>query len=128
MNNHETESNNLTTALNELAKGKNRPMTARLKELMPEIEGALQAGARRKDIHQVLVSNGFDGLTFEVFEALIYRIRKSNNEPKAQQHRPTFPAAPQKSPQSGNPLSSLSSKPQPQVFSPIPSKKIEIEP
>lgn len=121
-------SEKLAETLRELACGTNRTTTARIRDIFLEIDAAIKAGVRRKVIHEHLVKNGFTGLSFRSFDLALYRIRKERQS--ANQIPPDWVAThtPQKSPQSGNPLSSLSSKPQQQVFSPIPSTKIEIEP
>ena len=83
-NNDRTQESNLHVALRELALGKNRTVTARLSELIDPINDALNAGVRRKDIHKALVADGFETLSFEVFEVLLYRLRKKRIQSKTQ--------------------------------------------
>lgn len=66
--------NDISQKLKELATGKNRSATAMLTEIFDQIEAALSAGVRRKDIYQVLIDNGFK-ITFPSFELAIHRIR-----------------------------------------------------
>lgn len=75
------DDNNISEVLNALAKGKNRPATARLREIFNEIEAALRAGVRRKDVHHALTKSGF-AISFESFELAIYRIRKERGKKK----------------------------------------------
>lgn len=69
------DDNNISEKLHVLAKSKNRSATARIREIFDQIEIALQAGVRRKDVHKTLNENGFE-ITLESFELAIYRIRK----------------------------------------------------
>jgi hypothetical protein len=65
----------ISEKLKELAQGKNRSPTARLSEIFDQIEAALGAGVRRKDIYQALADSEFE-ITFASFELAIHRIRK----------------------------------------------------
>lgn len=49
--------------------------SAKLRQVMPEIEQKLAAGVRLRDIHEVLVGAGFD-LTFQTLKTYLYRSRK----------------------------------------------------
>jgi hypothetical protein len=69
------EDKNLSTKLQELAKGKNRPATARIRERFEEIELTLKAGVSRRDVYKALVEDGIE-ITFESFELTIYRLRQ----------------------------------------------------
>lgn len=128
-NNNRTEESNLQVALRELASGKNRTVTARIRELIDHIEDTLSAGVKRKDIHKALVENGFETLSFEVFEVLLYRLRKKRIQPKKQTNVPLNLRKPDSAiPVVGNPLSVLSGKSKPNEFNPIPHTRIEIDP
>lgn len=73
----------ISEKLKELTRGKNRSATARLSEIFDQIEAAINAGVRRKDIYQALADSGFE-ITFASFELAIHRIRKkrrSQNRP-----------------------------------------------
>ncbi|HAF43534.1 MAG TPA: hypothetical protein DCK83_00955 [Gallionellaceae bacterium] len=63
-------------SLRALSTGRNRSVTARVREIFDEIESALRAGVRIKDVHKVLADNGFGG-TLRAFEVAIHRIRKA---------------------------------------------------
>lgn len=67
---------NIIESLRALSIGPNRSVTARVREIFDEIESALQAGVRIKDVHKVLADNGFGG-TLRAFEVAIHRIRKA---------------------------------------------------
>ena len=70
---------NISEKLKELARGKNRSATARIREIFDEIEVALSARARRKDVYKALINVGYE-ITFESFELAIYRIRKERKK------------------------------------------------
>lgn len=132
-NTHQLESksdrmddNNLSDALLKLAKGKNRPATARIREIFNEIEAALNAGVRRKDVHQALAANGFEGLSFEGFELAIYRIRKERNVQKKNTAKP-FALASRANSEETNPMRALSGQPKDGDFNPIPTAKFEVD-
>lgn len=68
--------NNVAEALRAMAKGdENRSETARLRDVFPEIEAALNAGVRRSAILEAFHSQGFT-MTLKSFESALYRIRK----------------------------------------------------
>jgi deoxyribodipyrimidine photolyase len=128
------DDNNLSEALQTLAKGKNRPATARIREIFNEIEAALNAGVRRKDIHKALTENGFDGLSFEGFELAIYRIRKERGQQTTHFTKSSDFCTSAKSVAKSvetdkklNPLHVLSGKPKVGEFNPIPPAKIEFD-
>lgn len=77
------DNNCISEKLKELAASKNRPAIARLRDIFDDIEAALHAGVRRKDIHKTLNESGFK-ITFESFELAIYRIRKDRCAEKKQ--------------------------------------------
>ena len=81
--------NNISKKLQDLAKGKNRSSTSRLREIFDDVEATLRAGVMRKDVYQALLENGFE-ITFKTFELLIYRIR---NERRKQEITEKSPAA-----------------------------------
>jgi len=121
------DSYNISEILNELAKGKNRSATARLREIFDEIEVALQAGVRRKDVYGALIKSGF-AISFESFELAIYRIRKERSKrQKYTETKPPAPSTPAKQTAGTNPLRALSGKPKDGVFNPIPTAKFEID-
>lgn len=139
------DDNNISEILKALAKGKNRSATARLREIFEEIEVALRSGVRRKDVHQVLVENGF-AISFASFELAIYRIRKakgagSNKTPKFQKlvsekekvgeikpDRAVKEKVPAKEKTVGfNPLRVLTGKQKDEELNSIPTAKFEID-
>jgi hypothetical protein len=62
--------------LRELAKGdKARSETARLRDVMDEVEAALAAGVSRAAVLEALHGQGFT-MTLKSFESALYRIRK----------------------------------------------------
>lgn len=70
---------NIIESLRALSTGRERTVTARVREIFDEIESALRAGVRIKDVHKVLAANGFDG-TLRAFEVAIHRTRKARAE------------------------------------------------
>jgi hypothetical protein len=52
-----------------------RSKTARLREVLPEIEAAQKAGVRNQKIVETLNAHGFE-LNLKTFETTLYRIRK----------------------------------------------------
>lgn len=71
-------------ALLSLAKeGKGRTKTARLREILGEIETAQQAGVSNARIVETLNAQGFDDLTLKTFETMLYRIRKKQRQTTA---------------------------------------------
>lgn len=74
--------NSAADALRALAKGDaNRSDTARLRELIEEIENALAAGVRRTAVLETLREHGIS-MTFRSFESALYRIRKERGKDK----------------------------------------------
>jgi hypothetical protein len=62
--------------LRELAKGdKSRSETARLRDVIDEVEAALDAGVSRSAVLEALHGQGFT-MTLKSFESALYRIRK----------------------------------------------------
>lgn len=57
-----------------------RTKTARLREILGEIETAQQAGVSNARIVETLNAQGFD-LTLKTFETMLYRIRKKQTKP-----------------------------------------------
>lgn len=124
-----SNTDNLISSIRRLASGKNRSTTARIRQIFDEIEAALKAGVRRKDLHQSLVENGFDELTFRAFELAIYRIRKERIRVSAGIGKGISVSNSEQAPLTGgNPLRVLNGQPKPHVFSAIPQAKIEIDP
>lgn len=119
---------NISERLKALATGKNRSATARLRERFDEIDVALRAGARRRDVYQALKEDGI-AITFESFELAIYRLRKGRSEQqKHQPGKPSVPSCPIAAKVPGkNPLHALSGKPKEGEFNPVPPAKIEID-
>lgn len=67
---------NVTDVLRELAKGdKSRSETARLRDVIDEVEAALDAGVSRSAVLEALHGQGFT-MTLKSFESALYRIRK----------------------------------------------------
>lgn len=62
--------------------GKGRTKTARLREILGEIETAQQAGVSNARIVETLNAQGFD-LTLKTFETMLYRIRKKQRQTTA---------------------------------------------
>ncbi len=66
----------VTSVLRSLATGdKNRSETARLRDIMDEVENALTSGVSRLAILEALNEQGFT-MTIKSFESALYRIRK----------------------------------------------------
>lgn len=120
------DNNNISERLKALAKGENRSATARLRDVFNDIEAALKAGARRKDVHHELQKSGFD-ISFASFELAIYRIRKEIvNQQKISPTNLSTPA-PAIQATTTNPLHALTGKPKNGDHNPIPTAKFEID-
>ncbi|GAE48496.1 MULTISPECIES: hypothetical protein [Xanthomonas] len=66
--------------LRELAKGdKSRSETARLRDVIDEVEAALAAGVSRSAVLDALHGQGFT-MTLKSFESALYRIRKQRGQ------------------------------------------------
>lgn len=66
--------------LRELAKGdKSRSETARLRDVIDEVETALAAGVSRSAVLEALHGQGFT-MTLKSFESALYRIRKQRGQ------------------------------------------------
>jgi hypothetical protein len=66
--------------LRELAKGdKSRSETARLRDVIDEVEAALTAGVSRSAVLDALHGQGFT-MTLKSFESALYRIRKQRGQ------------------------------------------------
>ncbi|CAH2813089.1 MAG: hypothetical protein CBARDMAM_7403 [uncultured Caballeronia sp.] len=66
--------------LRELAKGdKSRLETARLRDVIDEVEAALAAGVSRSAVLEALHGQGFT-MTLKSFESALYRIRKQRGQ------------------------------------------------
>jgi len=76
----------LVEKLKALANGNRRSETARLRDVLDEVESALNAGVTRGAVLDVLHEQGFR-MTMRSFEAALYRIRKAkkNCVPQGQQ-------------------------------------------
>ena len=67
--------------LRALATGdKSRSETARLRDIVDEVEAALAAGVSRAAVLQALNDQGFT-MTLKSFESALYRIRKKRTQP-----------------------------------------------
>ncbi len=74
---------NLADTIRALAAGdQHRSGTARLRDVIDEIENALQAGVSRAAILEALRQHGFS-LSMKGFEVALYRIRKSRSRSPA---------------------------------------------
>jgi hypothetical protein len=88
--------NSVADVLRALATGdKNRSETARLFDIVDEVEAALAAGVSRAAVLQALNDQGFT-MTLKSFESALYRIRKKRTKPptlkaKTEQAQPTKP-------------------------------------
>ncbi|WP_443691036.1 hypothetical protein [Pseudomonas sp.] len=67
--------------LRALASGdKSRSETARLRDIVAEVEAALSAGVSRAAVLEALNAQGFT-MTLKSFESALYRIRKKRTQP-----------------------------------------------
>jgi len=90
--------NNVADVLRGLAEGdKARSETARLRDVIDEVETALAAGVSRAAILEALHSQGFT-MTLKSFESALYRIRRQRNKEggKAPKRTPEKPVERQK--------------------------------
>jgi hypothetical protein len=90
--------NSVADVLRGLAEGdKARSKTARLRDVIDEVETALAAGVSRAAILEALHSQGFT-MTLKSFESALYRIRRQRNKEggKAPQRTPEKPVERQK--------------------------------
>lgn len=85
------ETHNVAEALRSLAKGdKARSETARLRDVIDEVEKALAAGVSRTAILDTLKAQGFT-MSLKGFDTALYRIRKSRkNDPRPRAPAPSF--------------------------------------
>jgi len=72
------EMEQLTESLKALACSRARSETARLRDILDEIETALSAGVSRDAVFNTLREQGFR-MTFKSFESALYRIRKKQS-------------------------------------------------
>ena len=73
--------NSVADVLRALATGdKGRSETARLRDIVDEIEAALAAGVSRAAVLETLNAQGFT-MTLKSFESALYRIRKKRTQP-----------------------------------------------
>ncbi len=73
--------NSVADVLRALATGdKSRSETARLRDIVDEVEAALAAGVSRAAVLQALNDQGFT-MTLKSFESALYRIRKKRTQP-----------------------------------------------
>ena len=71
----------IADALRELAQGdKARSETARLRDVINEVEATLAAGVSRQAVLEALHNQGFT-MTLKSFESALYRIRKGRTKP-----------------------------------------------
>lgn len=90
--------NSVADVLRGLAEGdKARSETARLRDVIDEVETALAAGVSRAAILEALHSQGFT-MTLKSFESALYRIRRQRNKEggKAPKRTPEKPVERQK--------------------------------
>ncbi|MEQ7770327.1 hypothetical protein [Xanthomonas hortorum] len=70
----------MADVLRELAKGdKSRSETARLRDVIDEVEAAITAGVSRSAVLEALHGQGFT-MTLKSFESALYRIRKQRGQ------------------------------------------------
>ena len=83
------QKDSVADVLRSLATGdKSRSETARLRDVFPEVETALNAGVSRAAILEALHGQGFT-MTLKSFESALYRIRKKRTQPaQAPQQKP----------------------------------------
>lgn len=131
--------------LRALATGdKSRSETARLRDIVDEVEAALAAGVSRAAVLEALNAQGFT-MTLKSFESALYRIRKKRTQAAKPAAKIGHGQAPQpsntqeepaKNTQLGvvseqsmgnNPLRALSGEKKPGEFNPIPTAKIEFD-
>ena len=73
--------NSVADVLRALATGdKSRSETARLRDIVDEVEAALAAGVSRAAVLEALNDQGFT-MTLKSFESALYRIRKKRTQP-----------------------------------------------
>ncbi|WP_216658154.1 hypothetical protein [Halomonas hibernica] len=92
------DKNSVSDVLRGLAEGdKARSETARLRDVVDEVEAALAAGVSRAAILEALHSQGFT-MTLKSFESALYRIRRQRKkaEEKAPQKKAETPIERQK--------------------------------
>ena len=131
--------------LRALATGdKSRSETARLRDIVDEVEAALAAGVSRAAVLDTLNAQGFT-MTLKSFESALYRIRKKRTqaakpaakighgqaaEPSNTQEEPaknTQLGVVSEQSMGNNPLRALSGEKKPGEFNPIPTAKIEFD-
>ena len=121
------DDNNISEKLKLLAKSKNRSATSRIREIFDQIEAALQAGVRRKDVHKALNEDGFE-ITLESFELAIYRIRKERGkQQKCKVTNTPVSSIPGVLVPDRNPFSVLTGKPKDGEHNAIPTAKFELD-
>jgi hypothetical protein len=75
------EKGSVADALRALATDdQSRPETARLRDVIDEVEAALKAGISRSDILETLHREGGFTMTLKSFESALYRIRKQRKK------------------------------------------------
>lgn len=83
------EKNKVASALQKLvASDETRSETARLRDIIDDVEAALTAGVNRMKVLEALHEQGFK-MTLRAFDSALYRIRKQ----RAKQANPSPPAA-----------------------------------
>lgn len=123
---------------------KNRPETARLRDVFNDVEQALKAGVKQSVVLAELHKSGFT-MTMASFKSALQRIRKeraegalpaSSSSPTAHETSKTEPNTKVEKPDLGvggeepmetNPLMVLGGEKKPGEFNPIPHAKIEFD-
>lgn len=125
---HNDDRRIIVESLLALSTSRNRSVAARVREIIDDIEHALHAGVKTKDVFDVLAKNGFSG-TFRSFELAIYRVRKEKKKQIGNTATWThsLPIASQGSTEVSNPLRVLSGKPKDGEFNPTKTVNFELD-
>ncbi|CEI18813.1 hypothetical protein ACWJKH_00020 (plasmid) [Xanthomonas axonopodis pv. cassiae] len=107
--------------LRELAKGdKSRSETARLRDVIDEVEAAIAAGVSRSAVLEALHGQGFT-MTLKSFESALYRIRKQRGQGAVAS--PTAPpAVPLRHDEKGGEVAPAASKKAGEFEIPVPKR------
>jgi len=79
-------SKDVSEALRALATGDDRPETARLRDIIDDVEEAILKGVKREAIVQTLNERGFK-MNLKSFESALYRIRLKRREDKTEKKK-----------------------------------------
>lgn len=97
------QTNSVADVLRALATGdKARSETARLRDVVGEVEAALAAGVSRAAILEALHGQGFT-MTLKSFESALYRIRKQRERPSQPQAASPQVLTPRENPETPTP-------------------------